>query len=465
MSTDPVISVQNVSKAYRIWGSPADRLTTPLLAAAAQMLPAALGLQARAAKNYRDFWALKDISFEVRKGEAVGIIGRNGSGKSTLLQIIAGTLQPTEGKAQVKGRVAALLELGSGFNPQFTGRENVYLSGAVLGLPRSEIDARFDSIAAFADIGDFIEQPVNTYSSGMAARLAFAVVAHVDADILIIDEALAVGDVFFVQKCLRWLRAFRDRGTLLFVTHNAADLNSMCHRAVWLRDGQAEMIGEALRVSEAYLEYFHYETSGVGKNTAPKAPAPAPAPAAAAAPVETVDQRLPWLNATQFRNDIKPLLFDPDQPSFGERQAEIVQVEFVTRDEGKRLSWIVGGEPVTLRIVARAGCALTDPILGFYIKDRLGQQLFGDNTYLSNVGRSLVVPAGGLITAEFTFRMPLLHRGRYVVSVAVATGTQAQHVQQHWIHEALVFESANEIQHRGLVAIPMERIETTIRPA
>ena len=187
---------------------------------------------------FREFWALKDVSFEVKRGETVGIIGRNGSGKSTLLQIICGTLSPTGGQVETHGRVAALLELGSGFNPEFTGRENVYMNGSVIGLSRDEIDTLFDDIVAFADIGEFIDQPVKTYSSGMYVRLAFAVIAHVNADTLVIDEALAVGDVFFVQKCMRFLRKFMDEGTIIFVSHDTGAVVNLCNRAFMLNKGQ-----------------------------------------------------------------------------------------------------------------------------------------------------------------------------------------------------------------------------------
>lgn len=260
MSNDtPAISVQGVGKAYRIWGSPAARLTTPLLEAGAGLLPTGLplreGLMKRASSNYRDFWALRDISFEVRRGEAVGIIGRNGSGKSTLLQIIAGTLQPTTGSVQVNGRVAALLELGSGFNPYFTGRENVYLAGAVLGLSKGEIDQRFEAIAAFADIGDFLEEPVHTYSSGMSVRLAFAVCAHVDAEIMIIDEALAVGDARFQLKCARTIDRFLENGrTLLFVSHDANSINRLCSAALLLEQGRQQLLHAPRTVTNLYAK-------------------------------------------------------------------------------------------------------------------------------------------------------------------------------------------------------------------
>lgn len=255
MSDDSVISVQGVSKAYRIWESPSARLAAPLQESAANLLPGTAGqwLRQRAARSYRDFWALKDVSFEVRKGESVGIIGRNGSGKSTLLQIIAGTLQPSAGTVKVNGRVAALLELGSGFNPEFTGRENVYLNGAVLGFSRTEMTDRFDGIAAFADIGDFIDQPVKTYSSGMMMRLAFSVQTAVDPEILIVDEALSVGDAPFQAKCFARLRSIQSRGcTILFVSHDVGTVRTFCQQALWLSQGEFLAHGAAVEVCESY---------------------------------------------------------------------------------------------------------------------------------------------------------------------------------------------------------------------
>ncbi|HLB34831.1 MAG: hypothetical protein A3F67_03285 [Verrucomicrobia bacterium RIFCSPHIGHO2_12_FULL_41_10] len=251
------ISVKNVSKAYTIWRDPAARLKHPLLKLAGEMFPL---LRERIDKKLeglcREFYALKDISFEVKKGESIGIIGRNGSGKSTLLQIIAGTLQPSEGSVTVNGRVAALLELGSGFNPEFTGRENVYLNASILGLTRNETEERFPKIEAFADIGEFIDQPVKTYSSGMMVRLAFAVVSHIDADILIIDEALAVGDYFFQQKCTGRIRKLQENGTtLLFVSHDLGSVRNLCEKALYLKKGTAFYWG----ASEKTINYYFNE--------------------------------------------------------------------------------------------------------------------------------------------------------------------------------------------------------------
>jgi lipopolysaccharide transport system ATP-binding protein len=241
------IVVRGIGKAYRLYGKPEDRLKEQLLW--------------RFGRQYgRDFWALSDVSFSIGRGERFGVIGRNGSGKSTLLQIIAGVLAPSSGEVQVRGRVAALLELGSGFNPQFTGRENVVMNATLLGLAPSEIEARYDGIVAFADIGDFIDQPVKTYSSGMLVRLAFAVATAVDADVLLVDEALAVGDVFFRQKCYRRLEELRERGTsVILVSHAMTEVEQFCKRALLLDRGRPLFVGPAL---EAVNRYYLVEQGG-----------------------------------------------------------------------------------------------------------------------------------------------------------------------------------------------------------
>ncbi len=241
MSSDlTAIRVSNLGKCYHIYDRPQDRLKQTLWRGRKQF--------------FREFWALRDVSFEVRKGETIGIIGRNGSGKSTLLQLIVGTLTPSLGEVSVTGRIAALLELGSGFNPDFTGRENVYMNGAILGLSEEEIDRRFDEIAAFASIGDFIDQPVKTYSSGMMVRLAFAVSVCVEPDILIIDEALAVGDMAFQFKCMERLDQLAKSGTtLLFVSHDVNAVRAFCQRAIYLINGVIHAVGSASDMAELYL--------------------------------------------------------------------------------------------------------------------------------------------------------------------------------------------------------------------
>lgn len=279
MPGDAIISVEHLSKAYRIWQKPAARLTSPLWAGLARFSPPPLdgALNRRAESGYRDFHALSDVSFTIRRGEATGIIGRNGSGKSTLLQLIAGTLTPSSGKLSVHGRVSALLELGSGFNPDFTGRENVFLNGSILGISRAEMHARFAEIAAFADIGDFIEQPVKTYSSGMLMRLAFAVAINVQPDILIIDEALSVGDVFFTQKCFQRIREIVNRGaTLIFVSHDMGAVQNICARGLLLHNGKLIHDGTPEDCVSRYFN-LHQPTGKRAKVTAGDHPAIDPA--------------------------------------------------------------------------------------------------------------------------------------------------------------------------------------------
>jgi len=256
---ETLISVENVSKCYRIWTSPQARLQHPMMNAMGAMFPfSKVGLKNpkhRAKDLFREFYALDNVSLEARRGETIGLIGRNGAGKSTLLQIICGTLQPTSGSVFTKGRVAALLELGSGFNPDFTGRENVWMNGAILGMSKEEISERMDSIEEFADVGDFIEQPVKTYSSGMTMRLAFAVATCSNPDVLIVDEALSVGDVFFGQKCMRRIRHLKDTGTtLLFVSHDANLVQNLCEKTLFLQKGKTRYYGDSKQVARIYFQ-------------------------------------------------------------------------------------------------------------------------------------------------------------------------------------------------------------------
>jgi len=252
MSSEVAIKVENLSKCYLIYDYPRDRLKQFVV----PRLKRALGRQPN--NYFREFWALKDVSFEVKRGETVGIIGRNGSGKSTLLQMICGTLNPSSGSIQTNGRIAALLELGSGFNPEFTGRENVYMNAAVVGLSNEEIDSRFDDIAAFADIGQFIEQPVKTYSSGMVVRLAFAVQAVIDPDIFVVDEALAVGDEKFQRKCFARLEDLKSRGSsILFVSHSPASIIELCDKTLLLDHGTRLMYSPAPKAIRSYQQLIY----------------------------------------------------------------------------------------------------------------------------------------------------------------------------------------------------------------
>lgn len=436
MSSDVAISVEGVGKSFLIYARPEDRLKQAIMPRLARLL----GRQAPL--YYREFWALRDATFAIRKGETVGIIGRNGAGKSTLLQIICGTLTPTNGTVSTVGRIAALLELGAGFNPEFTGRENVYLNGGLLGLSSAEIDARLPQIEAFADIGDFLDQPVKTYSSGMAVRLAFAVIAHVDADILIIDEALAVGDALFVQKCMRFLREFAKRGTLLFVSHDTAAVLALCDRAIWLDHGTIVEDGSPKEVSEAYLARMHYAAQGLTASLT-RSPAAAGSPLA---PTEVVA-----VDAVSDP-DASPALPGQGASSFGAGGAVIQQVAL--RDKaGSIIRTVEGGEDVVFELRIEVLAALNSPILGFYVRDRLGQNLFGENTFLLSPDSSLAVEPGAVLQARFSFRMPYLLHGDYSICVGVADGTPEVHAQHHWINDVLIFKSMQRYGHRGLVGL------------
>lgn len=254
------ILVQHMSKCYHMYAQPSDRLKQ----AFSSLLGRVLGYTAH--NYFREFWSLKDVSFEVKKGETLGIIGRNGAGKSSLLQILCGTLTPTSGTVQTKGRVAALLELGAGFNPEFTGRENISMNASVLGLNDAEIKDRLEDIIAFADIGPFIDQPVKTYSSGMYVRLAFSIATSVDPDILVIDEALSVGDGSFARKSFDRIIALRDAGkTILFCSHSLYQVEAICDRVIWLDKGQVQVMGEPAQAIVAYnamLSKLSADTSG-----------------------------------------------------------------------------------------------------------------------------------------------------------------------------------------------------------
>lgn len=436
------ISANKLSKRYEIYSSPRDRLKQFIIPFINRIF------FKKNISYYKEFWAVKNLSFEIRKGQTVGIIGRNGSGKSTLLQMICGTLTPTSGSVTTNGRVAALLELGSGFNPEFTGRENVYLNASVLGLSVGEIDKRFEDIVSFADIDDFIDQPVKTYSSGMMVRLAFAVIAHVDADILIIDEALAVGDAFFTQKCMRFLRNFMASGTVLFVSHDTASVKSLCNHVIWMEKGEVIQEGTPKDVCELYLEAFYEAQQGKSTSTRIREFKNLNK----SVPVK--DQRLEFINKSNLRNDIEVFNFDPAAASFGKGGASIVDVALLDETENS-LAWVVGGEKVILRVTGIAYEKLDAPIIGFFVKDRLGQHLFGDNTYLSHQGVSVICEKTCRFRADFVFYMPLLPAGDYSVTASIANGTQALHEQHHWMHDALIFKSESSSVASGLIGIPM----------
>jgi lipopolysaccharide transport system ATP-binding protein len=406
-TTEYAIEVNGLGKCYQIYDKPSDRLKQMLMRGRKQY--------------YKEFWALKDVSFKIKKGETVGIIGRNGSGKSTLLQMICGTLNPTGGEVKVNGRVAALLELGAGFNPEFSGVENVYMAASLYGLSKEEVDQRFDAIATFADIGDHIHQPVKTYSSGMYVRLAFAVIANVDADILVVDEALAVGDAVFTQKCMRYIRKFRENGTLLFVSHDMGSVLNLCDKAVRFDSGHLQHIGPAKDVVESYLQIVLQQCAGdkVVMQT-----------------LSTETETRGWQTGLVSITDVQ--LINLSSPS---------------------MEFFEGGEKVRICVTVEAVEKIESPIIGFLFRDRLGQDLFGENTLrVTDWGQQVAIAAGQRATARFDFTLPHLPNGQYAIACSVARGTLFENTQLYFIHDALIVTIASERARWGLVGIVCDQI-------
>jgi len=454
MSSNIVIDSRGVGKAYTIFKRPEDRLRQILMAGRR--------------RYYEEYWALRDITLSIARGESIAIIGRNGSGKSTFLQVVCGILAPTTGSITVQGRLAAMLELGAGFNPEFTGRENIMLVGSVVGLSTPELKRRFQSIADFAGIGDFMDQPLKIYSSGMQARLAFALMAHVDPDILIVDEILAVGDAAFSQKCMRFIRKFKNSGTLLFVSHDTAAVLALCERAVWLEAGAIRAIGPAKEVCHQYLAAIESEKESAGAFRIGGSRKPLPKE-----PELPRDLREPVYSELGLVPQGRVFSFDPDAPWYGRGGASIEHIAILDAN-GDAIQSFTGGEELTLRVECHVHQKIVGPIVGFLVRDRLGQSLFGDNTYLSHRHEKLVASAGSRLTTTFEFRMPYMQGGDYSITAAIAEGDQDNHIQHHWIDEAMMFKIVTSNIQKGLVGIPMKHIgiaitepiaETACRPA
>jgi lipopolysaccharide transport system ATP-binding protein len=436
MSSDYIIEVEGLSKIYQIYESPKDRLR--------QMLAR------KGKRHYREFVALRDLSFRVEKGRTIGIIGRNGSGKSTLLQMICGTLTPTCGNIRVNGRVAALLELGAGFNPEFTGRENVFISAALYGLSREQTASRFERILAFAEIGDFVDQPVKNYSSGMFVRLAFAVIAHVDADILVVDEALAVGDVFFQQKCMRFLRSFQALGgTMLFVSHDTSAVINLCQSAVWLKNSSEGeyLTGPADEVCKAYLKDF-YEQQTMGLPALPTS-------ASDLRPISADDSigRIVYAPDPMPDNLIEISRFKPASDAFGVGGATFSNAVFVNA-EGRPIYAAKAGDQVSVRLSVYVHKSIAFPAFGITVKDRLGQFIISEGTDGAFRSSHLTFKPGDVVTAEFSFRMPVLLHGHYSVDIAFAEGLGNDHIQHHWIHDAISITSLKGRLVQGITGLP-----------
>ena len=422
------MKVSSLSKQYSLYKRPVDRLLELLR-------PTVSKISANLLKpNVERFSALKNISLTISYGQSLGIIGRNGSGKSTLLQLICGTLQPTTGTVSLNGKVAVLLELGSGFHPEFTGRENIYINAAILGLSQKQISDRYSKILEFADIGDFIDKPVRTYSSGMVMRLAFSVIAHVDADILIIDEALAVGDAIFSQKCMRFIREFQKTKTLLLVSHDIASIQSLCTQTLWLKNGEVALFGETKEVTQAYQDFVFEELY-------PKADAPNPISDTKAEEM-VAEEKLPLLEE----------IYPENKNGWESGHAKIISTALKVED--KLFNGIYkGGEILTVTIKTLALKEINNPIVGFVLKDQRGQIIFGQNTaQLSKIEVPKIEP-NSYLTASFEFTLPLLAKGDYSISTAFANGDLHSVEQCHWLHEAHHLEIDPPVERYGMIEV------------
>ncbi|MBD2124455.1 ABC transporter ATP-binding protein [Trichocoleus sp. FACHB-262] len=422
------ISVKNVSKCFKKYPHPVARLQEILLPGKSKA---------------EEFWALQDISFEVPKGETLGVVGRNGSGKSTLLQIIAGTLTPTTGAVQVNGRISALLELGSGFNPEFTGRQNVFFNGRLLGLSQKEIEDKFDEIARFADIGEFIDQPVKTYSSGMFVRLAFAVAVNVDPDILIVDEALAVGDIVFQHRCIRRMRALMESGiTTLFVSHDASAIKTLCSSAIMVHDGKMYTSGSPNQVIIGYMKLV----TELELNLAPDKPE---------LRSDDLPSDLDNSPATEVLPEVEPVrecstpvesesVIEADESTKkkaarrGNRKALIEEIKLLDQFEeyAGEVPILGFNEEVTLLIGLKVYEPLQGCIVGFYVCDKNGNEIIGSNTFEEDL-RIGKLEAGEELQIKFRFKLPL-RTGSY--SLTVAGSENYSSITFDWIDNALVFQ-------------------------
>lgn len=430
MDNDVTIKVNEISKVYKLYDTPIDRLKE--------------SFNPFNKLYHRDFFALRNVSFSAAKGEVLGIIGKNGSGKSTLLQIITGVLTPTTGSVNMSGRVSALLELGAGFNPELSGMENVYFQSSLLGFSQYETDAKLDEILAFADIGEFITQPVKTYSSGMFVRLAFAVAINVDPDILIIDEALSVGDFRFQQKCLRKIKQFKENNkTILFVSHSIHSVIEFCDRALWLMNGKLKDIGTASTICQKYMAYMSSgedvdNYSGV-TNEAHGDSVPAP--------IGQFEEKIDWENLSHCN-------------SFGDGGAEITGLYLSLKGESTKLRVFQGGSRVVFYVKIDIKRQIDLPIVGFHLCDSRGVHILGMNTF------ALGVSLGGFNAGEtkivgFEFDFPYLHIGTYAFSPAIASGSQMTNIKHHWIHDAylLTIESTDINQKLGHYLVIKENVD------
>jgi ABC-type polysaccharide/polyol phosphate transport system ATPase subunit len=429
-----IIRTGKISKCFRIYRHPSDHLKE---------------LFSFGKKRFHEpFWAVKDVDLSVEKGCCLGVIGENGSGKSTLLRMIAGVIRPTSGDIVVEGRVSALLELGAGFNPQFTGRENIFLYASILGFTDAQTRGRIPAIEKFAEIGEFVDRPVKTYSSGMFVRLAFAVAIHMDPDILIVDEALSVGDIFFQQRCIRRIQQLKRQGvTIVFVSHDLDAVRSLADRTIWMEHGQVHLSGKTDEVVSKYLAAMVtrgrkdiMEEEAIGK------------PLIGAEGLDFPEEALARI--PKFIDHVPNM-----DHRYGNRKA-LVQGIGIFGIEGDRVSGVTQGDRLCIRISVEFQEDVEQPNVGFMLRNRLGQDVTGTNVMFEGMRLPSARP-GERLSVDFIMDLPFLLAGFYYFSPAVADGTLDQYEMCDWIDNACVIEVIQRTVTYGHMRIPM-RVRATV---
>lgn len=413
------VQISGLNKVYKLYDRPTERILEAFHIGKGNRI-----------KTYN---ALKDICFDIEKGETVGIIGTNGAGKSTLLKIITGVLQPTSGEIEINGKVSALLELGAGFNDEYTGIENIYLNGRMMGYTKNEMNERLNGIVDFADIGDFINQPVKTYSSGMFARLAFAVAINVEPDILIVDEALSVGDIFFQNKCFKKFDELKQKGvTILFVSHDIGSVRQMCSRVLWLDHGSSKMFGAAASVCDAYMDEKRKASSYVSGH------------------IKDEDKNCISIKKINERKQYPSIQFIEDR--FENDKVSIRSVYF--EDENKEaVNRLYVDKKYRTHVVIECYKDIADLIVGFVLETSKGLPLFDINNFI-NQGEVINGESGEVYEIIYDYQLPRVMNGIYLVGAAVATGTQAKHDMLTWLHGIMELEIVNQGYNSSYIEIP-----------
>lgn len=419
MSEENIIKISHISKKYNLYTRPQDRFL--------EVIGVGKG------KLHTEFYALNDISFEVKRGETVGIIGTNGSGKSTLLKIITGVLKQTQGEVSVGGKVSALLELGAGFNQESTGMENIFLNGRMMGYNRKEMEQKVQEIVEFADIGDFINQPVKTYSSGMFARLAFAVAINVEPDILIVDEALSVGDLFFQNKCFHKFEELKEKGvTILFVSHDIASVRQMCSRVLWIERGVQKVFDQSDLVCDMYMDMKRQNMNAMQTKISHED--------AQYLPTESGVDMVSYPSITWTESAI-----DSDRVR--------IKSLFFKNQDGEIVTSLEVDKKYAAHVVVQPMEDMDEMIVGLVAENNKGIPLFDFNNFL-DTGKVFRGKKGEIMDVSFHFTLPRLMKGEYVISATVARGTQTEHEMLSWLHGVATIEIINMGYNSGYIEIP-----------